>query len=95
MALNRAVREILERKTARWVYEQARGVTSTEVAQRFKLHEHTARLVIHAIMRRTDGIRCELVGKFVVTEKGRRRVKYFSVTHLPGEYLPWYKKMDG
>ncbi|EEG5674315.1 hypothetical protein G3G77_004288 [Salmonella enterica] len=81
----------MERKTARWVYEQASGsgVTAKEVAKRFRLNEHTARLVIHAIMRRADGIRCELVGKSVVTTKGRKLVKYFSVTHLPDDYQPW------
>lgn len=88
MALNRAEREIMERKTARWVYEQARGVTAKEVAKRFRLHEHTARLVIHAIMCRTDGIRCALTGTYEKTAKGRRPVKYFSVTHLPYEYQP-------
>ncbi|EAA7899667.1 hypothetical protein A6833_00515 [Salmonella enterica] len=86
VALNRAEREIMERKTARWVYEQASGVTAKEVAKRFRLNEHTARLVIHAIMRRADGIRCELVGKSVATAKGRKLVKYFSVTNLPDEY---------
>ncbi|EAU9426544.1 hypothetical protein [Salmonella enterica] len=78
----------MERKTARWVYEQARGVTAKEVAKRFRLHEHTARLIIHSIMRRTDGIRCEL------TAKGRRPVKYFSVIHLPDEYQPRGKCLD-
>ncbi|HGH1779099.1 TPA: hypothetical protein ACJHQT_004290 [Salmonella enterica subsp. enterica serovar Mississippi] len=86
MALNWAERDIMERKMARWVYEQARGVTAKEVATRFRLNEHTARLVIHAIMRRTDGIRCELAGKPVDTAKGRKLVKYFSVIHLPDEY---------
>ncbi|EBA2138290.1 hypothetical protein GJ842_05640 [Salmonella enterica] len=94
MALNQAEQEILERKTARWVYEQARGVTAKEVAKRFRLHEHTARLVIHAIMRRADGIRCQLVGKSVATAKGRKPVKYFYVIHLPDEYQPRGKGMD-
>lgn len=94
MALNRAEREIMERKTARWVYEQARGVTAKEVAKRFRLHEHTARLIIHAIMCRTDGIRCELTGTYVKTAKGRRPVKYFSVIHLPDEYQPRGKCLD-
>ncbi len=94
VALNQAEQEIMERKTARWVYEQARGVTAKEVAKRFRLNEHTARLVIHAIMRRTDGIRCQLVGKSVATAKGWKPVKYFSVTHLPDEYQPRGKGMD-
>ncbi|EBH1518315.1 hypothetical protein CBX60_21285 [Salmonella enterica subsp. enterica serovar Pensacola] len=94
MALNQAEQEILERKTARWVYEQARGVTAKEVAKRFRLREHTARLVIHAIMRRADGIRCQLVGKSVATAKGRKPVKYFYVIHLPDEYQPRGKGMD-
>lgn len=78
----------MERKMARWVYEQDRGVTANEVAKRFRLNEHTARLIIHAIMRRTDGIRCQLLGKTVATAKGRKLVKYFSVIHLPDEYQP-------
>lgn len=94
VALNQAEQEILERETARWVYEQARGVTAKEVAKRFRLHEHTARLVIHAIMRRADGIRCQLVGKSVATAKGRKPVKYFYVIHLPDEYQPRGKGMD-
>lgn len=84
----------MERKTARWVYEQARGVTAKEVAKRFRLNEHTARLVIHAIMRRTDGIRRALTGTYEKTAKGRRPVKYFSVTLLPDEYQPRKKEVD-
>ncbi|ECT1022577.1 hypothetical protein DPO11_21520 [Salmonella enterica] len=89
MALNQAEQEILERKTARWVYEQGRGVTAKEVAKRFSLHIHTARLVIHGIMRRADGIRCELLGTYEKTQGGiLRPVKYFSVIYLPEEYQP-------
>ncbi|EEJ6656551.1 hypothetical protein R309_004494 [Salmonella enterica subsp. enterica] len=84
----------MERKTARWVYEQARGVTAKEVAKRFRLNEHTARLIIHAIMRRTDGIRCALTGTYEKTAKGQRSVKYFSVTLLPDEYQPRGKGMN-
>lgn len=94
VALNQAEQEIMERKTARWVYEQGRGVTAKEVAKRFRLKEHTARLVIHAIMRRADGIRCQLVGKSVATAKGWKPVKYFYVIHLPDEYQPRGKEMD-
>lgn len=88
MALNHAEKEILERKTARWVYEQGRGVTAKEVARRFRLHIHTARLVIHGIMKRTDGIRCELAGTYEQTAKEVRQVKYFSVIHLSEKYKP-------
>ncbi|HFW4797416.1 TPA: hypothetical protein ACJGSF_002419 [Salmonella enterica subsp. enterica serovar Muenchen] len=88
LALNHAEKEILERKTARWVYEQGREVTAQEVARRFRLHIHTARLVIHGIMKRTDGIRCALTGKYEKTAKGMRQVKYFSVIHLPENYQP-------
>ncbi|MCB2250043.1 hypothetical protein KTQ81_24930, partial [Salmonella enterica subsp. diarizonae] len=86
--------EILERKTARWVYEQGRGVTAKEVARRFRLHVHTARLVIHGIMRRTDGIRCALRGIYEKTREGSRPVKYFSVIYLPEEYQPKGSKTD-
>ncbi len=78
----------MERKMSRWIYEQDRGVTANEAAKHFRLNVHTARLIIHAILRRTDGIRCQLVGKTVATAKGRKLVKYFSVTHLPDEYQP-------
>ncbi|HFW3090762.1 TPA: hypothetical protein ACIBE3_004419 [Salmonella enterica subsp. enterica serovar Reading] len=54
LALNHAEKEMLERKTARWVYEQGRGVTAEEVAGRFRLNIHTARFVIHGIMKRTE-----------------------------------------
>lgn len=86
--LNQAEQEILERRTARWVYEQGREVTAKEVAVRFRLHVHTARRVIHRIMKRSDGIRCVLLGKYEKTAKGRRQVKYFSVIYLPDEYQP-------
>jgi transposase len=92
LALKQAEQEILERKTARWVYEQGRGVTAKEVARRFRLHVHTARLVIHRIMRRTDGIRCELLGTYEQTAKGLRQVKYFSVIYLPDKYQPAGRK---
>ncbi|EBW7149107.1 hypothetical protein XZ90_001488 [Salmonella enterica subsp. enterica] len=94
MALNQAEEEILERKTARWVYEQGRGVTAKEVAKRFRLHIHMARLVIHRIMRRTDGIRCELLGTYEKTRGGSRLVKYFSVIYLPKEYQPKGSKTE-
>lgn len=70
------------------MYEQGRGVTAKEVAKRFRLHIHTARLVIHGIMRRTDGIRCELLGTYEKTRGGSRPVKYFSVIYLPEKYQP-------
>lgn len=95
MALNHAEKEILERKTARWVYEQGRGVTAKEVARRYRLHIHTARLVIHGIMRRTDGIRCELSGTYEKTRGGgSRSVKYFSVSYLPEGYQPKDSKKE-
>lgn len=94
MALNQAEQEILERKTARWVYEQGREVTAKEVAKRFRLHIHTARIVIHGIMRRTDGIRCALRGTYEKTRGGSRPVKYFSVIYLPEEYQPKGSKTE-
>lgn len=87
MALTPAEKVVIERRTARWVYKQGRGVTAKEVAKHFSLHIHTARLIIHSLMRRSDGIRCELAMETENTEKGRRPVKYFSVIYLPDEYL--------
>lgn len=81
--LNQEEQEILERRMARWVYEQGREVTAKEVVVRFRLHVHTARCVIHKIMKRSDGIRCMLLGKYEKTAKGMRQVKYFSVIYHP------------
>ncbi|ELZ8474551.1 hypothetical protein UL204_001301 [Salmonella enterica] len=95
MSLKQAEQEIQERKTARWVYEQGRGVAAKEVARQFRKHVHTARLVIHRIMKRTDRIRCELLGIYEQTAKGLRQVKYFSEIYFPGEYQPSGRKKKG
>ncbi|EEA1388316.1 hypothetical protein J9Z18_000864 [Salmonella enterica] len=95
MSLKQAEQEKQERKTARWVYEQGRGVAAKEVARQFRKHVHTARLVIHRIMKRTDRIRCELLGIYEQTAKGLRQVKYFSEIYFPGEYQPSGRKKKG
>ncbi|ECJ2934687.1 hypothetical protein FN906_25180 [Salmonella enterica subsp. enterica] len=60
-------------------------MTAAEIAGYFDLHIHTARLLVHDIMRRTDGTLCRLEGRYVrnPVSKRMRQVKYFSVLSLP------------
>ncbi|ELD4018940.1 hypothetical protein QI600_004865 [Salmonella enterica] len=60
-------------------------MTADEIARYFDLHIHTTRLLVHAIMRRTDGTLCRLEGRYVrnPVNKRKRQVKYFSVLFLP------------
>lgn len=94
MSLNQIEQEILERKIAHWLYEQGRRVTAKAVSGHFKLHVQTARIIIHRIMRRTDGTCCQLLGANEQTPKGHRQVKYFSVIHLPEEILSYDRYTD-
>ncbi|EEO7838113.1 hypothetical protein G6C41_004988 [Salmonella enterica] len=40
-------------------------MTAVDIAGYFNLHIHTTRLLVHAIMRRTDGTLCMLEGRYV------------------------------
>ncbi|EJI6540818.1 hypothetical protein NFS12_004527 [Salmonella enterica] len=75
----------LEDQIALWVYRKKRPVTAVDIAGYFNLHIHTTRLLVHAIMRRTDGTLCMLEGRYVrdPVSKRTRQVKYFSVLSLP------------
>ncbi|EBS0892504.1 hypothetical protein D6J78_12600 [Salmonella enterica subsp. enterica serovar Abaetetuba] len=75
----------MEAKIAVWVCRKKRPVTAVEIAGYFNLHIHTTRLLVHAIMRRTDGTLCMLEGRYVrdPVSKRKRQVKYFSVLSLP------------
>lgn len=68
-----------------WVYRKKRPVTAVDIAGCFNLHIHTTRLLVHAIMRRTDGTLCRLEGRYVRAPVSKRtqQVKYFSVLRLP------------
>ncbi|EBX1769585.1 hypothetical protein DQ937_21015 [Salmonella enterica subsp. enterica serovar Poona] len=88
-ALNKAQKEALERKIARWVWQKQRSVTAAEIAKKFSVGIHQARCLIQRVMRRADGIRCTLEtapGKNSAGNIGI--VKYFSVRHLPESYQP-------
>ncbi|EJI0210390.1 hypothetical protein WDI34_005663, partial [Salmonella enterica subsp. enterica] len=56
-------------------------MTAVDIAGCFNLHIHTTRLLVHAIMRRTDGTLCRLEGRYVRAPVSKRtqQVKYFSV----------------
>ncbi|EAN7515611.1 hypothetical protein EKX87_09805 [Salmonella enterica] len=75
----------LEDRIALWVFRKKQPVTAAEIARYFDLHIHTARLLVHAIMRRADGTLCRLEGRYVrnPVSKRKRQVKYFSVLSLP------------
>lgn len=72
-------------------------MTADEIARNFGLHIHTARLFIHAIMRRADGTRCRLEGRCVrnPVSKQKRLVKYFSVLSLPDSLSRSRSERDG
>lgn len=60
MALPWALRVILERKIARWVWEEKRAITITEIAEHFGIDVPSTRKIARSILRRTDGIVCSL-----------------------------------
>lgn len=65
--------------------QEKKPVTAVDIAGYFNLHIHTTRLLVHAIMRRTDGTLCRLEGRYVrdPVSKRTQQVKYFSVLSLP------------
>ncbi|EBW7151988.1 hypothetical protein [Citrobacter braakii] len=87
----------LEDQIAVWVCRKKRPVTADEIARYFDLHIHTARLLVHAIMRRTDGTLCRLEGRYVrnPVSKRTRQVKYFSVLSLPDSLSHSRNEQDG
>ncbi|EEB1092791.1 hypothetical protein GJC41_18735 [Salmonella enterica] len=72
-------------------------MTADEIARNFGLHIHTARLFIHAIMRRADGTRCRLEGRYAHSSGSTqmRLVKYFSVLSLPDSLSRSRSERDG
>ncbi|EIY0669799.1 hypothetical protein MMC72_004022 [Salmonella enterica] len=76
----------LEDQIALWVFREKRPVTAAEIAGHFDLKIHTARLIIHTIMRRADGTCCRLEGHYAWNPDRRqmRPEKAFSVLSLPG-----------
>ncbi|EAM6083192.1 hypothetical protein CDJ04_25995 [Salmonella enterica] len=88
-ALRRARKTVLERNTAVWVWQQERPVSITEIAGQFFIPLYVARKVVHNLMRSADGLRCRLETARGINSAGHRGlVKYFSVQHVPEEYLP-------
>ena len=77
MALPWAQRVILERKIARWVWEEKRVVTLQEISEHFCINVPSTRKIVRSILRRTDGIRCFL------SDAG------FEVQELPENYQPF------
>ncbi|EHI3196139.1 TPA: hypothetical protein H2R31_004649 [Salmonella enterica] len=47
-------------------------MTAAEIARYFDLHIHTARLLVHAIMRRADGTLYRLEGRYVRNPVSKR-----------------------
>ncbi|EBR8158642.1 hypothetical protein DOA20_26370 [Salmonella enterica subsp. enterica serovar Newport] len=83
--------DLLASQAAQWAYREQRPVTAAEIAAHFKLPVHTARRLIHAIMRRTDGTRCALEMHTTLNPDTRQKrpLKYFTVHSLPDdENLP-------
>lgn len=80
---------LLDRKVARWVWNEHRPVTAAEIAIKFSVNIHHARCLIQRIMRRADGIRCKLEASYGINSAGHPGiVKYFSVLSLPDCYQP-------
>ncbi|EEJ7167737.1 hypothetical protein OK32_004980 [Salmonella enterica subsp. enterica] len=77
MALAWSQRVVLERKIARWVWEEKRAITIQAIADRFCIDVPSARKIVRSILRRTDGIRCFL------SDSG------FEVQELPESYQPF------
>lgn len=77
MALPRAQHVILERKIARWVWEEKRVITIQEISEHFCIDVPSTRKVVRSVLLRTDGIRCFL------SDSG------FEVQELPESYQPF------
>ncbi|ECF3777820.1 hypothetical protein E3O66_15890 [Salmonella enterica subsp. enterica serovar Oslo] len=82
MALPWAQRIVLERKIARWVWEEKRAIAIQEIADRFCIDVPSVRIIVRLILRRTDGIKCSL------SDSG------FEVHELPESYQPFIMSCD-
>ncbi|EHI3195825.1 hypothetical protein J9Z47_003543 [Salmonella enterica] len=80
---------LLERKVARWVWNEHRSVTAAEIAGEFSVSIYSARILIQRLMRRADGLQCRLETSPGINSAGHTGiVKYFSVLSLPDSYQP-------
>lgn len=90
MALPWTLRVILERKIARWVWEEKRAITITEIAEHFGIDVPSTRKTVRSILRRTDGIVCSLDSVPAVNGTGNRRIaESLEVQELPDSYQPF------
>ncbi|EBZ5133405.1 hypothetical protein EBP34_16560 [Salmonella enterica subsp. enterica serovar Saintpaul] len=60
MALPWAKRVVLERKIARWVWEEKRAITLPYIAEHLGIDVPSTRKIVRSFLRRTDGIKCSL-----------------------------------
>ncbi|HFW3114027.1 TPA: hypothetical protein ACIBE2_004380 [Salmonella enterica subsp. diarizonae serovar 61:r:-] len=80
---------LLERKVARWVWNEHRSVTAAEIAVEFTVSIYSARILIQRLMRRADGLQCRLETLSGINSAGHPGIaKYFSVLSLPDSYQP-------
>lgn len=58
-------------------------MTASEIAACFNIPVHRARIIIHSLMRRNDGLRARLAARPALVKGEYRLVKFFSVSDLP------------
>ncbi|EDQ6556097.1 hypothetical protein S675_004328 [Salmonella enterica subsp. enterica] len=90
MALPWAKRVVLERKIARWVWEEKRAITLPDIAEHFGIDVPSTWKVVRSILRRTDGIKCSLEARQDVDNSGNKVIfEYLEVHELPDSYQPF------
>lgn len=90
MALPWAQRVILERKIARWVWEEKRTITITDIEEHFGIDVPSTRKIVRSILRRTDGIVCSLDSVPEVNGTDNLRIsESLVVQELPDSYQPF------
>lgn len=73
----------MEQEVAIWVWQSKKSVTAGEIAEQFDISIYQARVIIHALMRRCDGLRAALITKSSCVNGTFRPVKYLTVYELP------------
>ncbi|EEG6606118.1 hypothetical protein G3K90_003298 [Salmonella enterica] len=90
MALPWAKRVVLERKIARWVWEEKQAIRLPDIAEHFGIDVPSSRRIVRSILRRTDGIKCFLDARLDVDNSGNKVIfECLEVYELPDSYQPF------
>ncbi|EDQ5929598.1 hypothetical protein XY32_002764 [Salmonella enterica subsp. enterica] len=92
MTLSWAKHVVLERKIARWVWEEKRAITLPDIAEHFGIDAPSTWKIVRSILRRTDGIKCSLESRQDVDNSENKVIfESLEVYELPDSYQPFIR----